>query len=95
MYYICITFVVVNNQLLNIAIKITAMKIYNVTKENNISNYVVKELNAAVCTSTFKNTTGLHKADLYSTNSKRQLIVARKHCKPIDATFIKNIYIRF
>ena len=71
------------------------MKIYNVTKENNISNYVVKELNAAILTSTFKNTTGLHKADLYSTNSKRQLIVAHKHCKPIDATFVKNVYIRF
>lgn len=71
------------------------MKTYNVTKENNISNYVVKELNAAILTSTFKNTTGLHKADLYSTNNKRQLIVAHKHCKPIDATFVKNVYIRF
>ncbi|NLL28481.1 MAG: hypothetical protein GX259_06765 [Bacteroidales bacterium] len=71
------------------------MKTYNVTKENNISNYVVKELNAAILTSTFKNTTGLHKADLYSTNSKKNLILAHGHCKPIDATFVEYIYIRF
>ena len=71
------------------------MKTYNVTKENNISNYVVNELNAAILTSTFKNTTGLHKADLYSTNSKKNLILSHGHCKPIDSTFIKNVYIRF
>ena len=71
------------------------MKTYNVTKENSISNYVVNELNAAILTSTFKNTTGIHKADLYSTNSKRNLIVSHGHCKPIDATFIKCINISF
>ena len=71
------------------------MKTYKVTKENNISNYVVNELNAAVLTSTFKNNTGTHKADLYSTNSKRNLIVSHGHCKPIDTTFIKCINISF
>ena len=71
------------------------MKTYKVTKENNISNYVVNELNAAILTSTFKNTTGIHKADLYSTNSKRNLIIAHKHCKPIDTNFIKSINISF
>ena len=71
------------------------MKIYKVTKENNSSNYVVDELNAAVCISTFKNTSGIHKADLYSSYCKHNLIVAHKHCKPVGFNFIKSINISF
>lgn len=71
------------------------MKAYKVIKEKAISNSVVKELNAAVLTATFKTKKGIHKADLYSTNSKVFKLVSHGHCKPVNTTFVKTINICF
>lgn len=68
---------------------------YEAIKESEISNRIVKEFNASVCTKTFHSTTGTQKADLYSNPNSVNTLVAHNTCPPIDSTFIKTINIYF
>jgi hypothetical protein len=77
------------------------MKNYTAIKETPISNTIVKELNAAVLTSTFKSKEGKHLADLYSfkhnplfKNNPDQ-IVANGTCAPVCGNFVETIIINF
>lgn len=78
------------------------MKVYQVTQKAH-ENSIVAELNASVLTSTFKDKTGVKKADLYtaqykgSTYSKSQpnQIVAHNTCAPIHYKLVETILIDF
>lgn len=71
---------------------------YQVIKETPYSNSIVKELNAKVLTSTFKNR-GIQKADLYTykgtgcTNPDE--IVAYNTCPPSLGIFTRTIEVQF
>jgi hypothetical protein len=67
---------------------------YNVIRETPISNPIVKELNAAVLTSTFEIKEGIVKADLYR-GVNRLSLVAHGSCRPTNSEFVKTIEIDF
>jgi hypothetical protein len=73
--------------------------IYQVIKESADSNSIVKELNAMVFSSTFKEKKGVQKADLYTyegtlcRNPKE--IVAHGTCAPALGVFVETIDINF
>jgi hypothetical protein len=66
--------------------------VYQVTRESEISNRIVKELNAAVCTATFP-TSGEQLADLYSCRNSADCLVYHGTCAPINGTFVRTITI--
>lgn len=68
------------------------MNTYNVTRKSEISNRIVAELNAAVCTSTFKSS-GIQLADLYSCPNSSDVLVGHNTCSPVNSTFIKTVSI--
>lgn len=68
------------------------MKIYQVTRESEISNRVVKELNASVCTATFPDS-GIQLADLYSSPNTSKQLVFHSSCAPVNSTFLETVKI--
>lgn len=66
--------------------------IYQVVRETPISNLIVKELNAAVCTATFPES-GVQLADLYSCRNSSDVLVFHNTCSPVNSTFVKKVYI--
>lgn len=71
------------------------MKTLKVIKEDQLSNRVVIELNAAVLTATFKKNQPIQKADLYECINESNKIVAHGTCGPINGVFVKSILIEF
>lgn len=75
------------------------MKSFNISKETKNSNTIVKELNAKVLTSTFKNKSNTELADLYTyqgtTCRNPDEIVAHGTCAPILARFVETIELNF
>lgn len=75
------------------------MKNYKITKETPNSNSIVKELNARVLTATFKDKTGIQKADLYTyegTGCKNpKEIVSHGTCAPALGIFVETIGVSF
>jgi hypothetical protein len=67
------------------------MKTYQVTRESEISNRIVKELNAAVCTATFPES-GEQLADLYSSPNHCNVLVFHGSCAPVHSNF-KGTYL--
>jgi hypothetical protein len=68
------------------------MKTYKVTKESEISNAIVKELNASVLTTTFKNK-GIQLADLCENLNGSKDLVSKGHCIPVNSTVIGTVLI--
>lgn len=80
------------------------MEKFKTTKENQISNRIVKELNATVCTSTFvegvnfnefEQPKGIFKADLYNCKNSFNTLVKHNTCGPARGEFIKTVLIEF
>lgn len=75
------------------------MELYKAIKEKPNSNTIVKELNARVLTSTFKNTEGVQLADLYTYSGTQcnnpMEIVAHGTCAPIMGIFVRTLNINF
>ena len=71
------------------------MKTYKVTRESEISNRIVQELNAAVCTATFPTSTGIHKADLYTSVNSCDCLVYHNTCAPVHSIYVKTVLIEF
>jgi hypothetical protein len=72
------------------------MRTFKSIKESEISNRIVKELNAAVLSSTFVNKEGEQLADLYVGNSPtKAYIVAYNTCAPIHGKYVETIKITF
>lgn len=67
-------------------------KVYQVVRESEISNRIVKELNAAVCTATFPNS-GTQLADLYSCPNSSDVLVFHQSCSPVNSKFVKTVWI--
>lgn len=65
---------------------------YKVIQETPISNRIVKELNAAVCTATFAER-GIVKADLYHCVNSSDKLVASGSCAPIHGEYVKTVEI--
>ena len=76
-------------------IKNSKIMIYQVIKPTVDSNSQIKELNAKVLSSTFKDKIGVQKGDLYSTIGSSNEIVAHKTCAPAVSKFIKTIELQF
>ena len=70
------------------------MKTYKTTQKP-LENRIVRELNASVLTNTFKNKSGVQKADLYSVIGGCDKIVCHNTCSPVNATFKETILISF
>jgi hypothetical protein len=70
------------------------MNIYNVIKESKVSNLVVKELNASVLVSTFKNNEGIFLADLYVSPNECSKLVLHGTCAPINMIFSRTVKIK-
>jgi len=66
---------------------------YNVIRETPNSNPVVKELNAAVLSATFKGEET--KGDLYRVVGSCDKIVCHGSCPPVNSTFIRTIELDF
>lgn len=73
----------------------TQIKLYHVTRESEISNRVVRELNAAVCTITFKHARGTQLADLYRCPNSADCLVAHGTCAPVNSTYAGTVAITF
>jgi hypothetical protein len=73
-------------------LNIKDMKIYKVTKESEISNTIVKELNASVLTTTFKNK-GIQLADLCQSLNGSKDLVSKGHCIPVNSKIIDTVLI--
>jgi hypothetical protein len=75
------------------------MNTYKAIKETAESNTIVKELNAAVLSMTFKNKCGEQLADLYTyegTQCKNpKEIVAHNTCAPVMGIFVETIKLVF
>lgn len=71
------------------------MQTYHSTKQSEISNRVVIELNANVCTATFNSTKGEQLADLYSSVNSCNTLVSHNSCAPVHSTFVKTVKITF
>jgi hypothetical protein len=71
------------------------MRTFKSIKESEISNRIVKELNAAVLSSTFINKEGEQLADLYVDNFSKVYIVAHNTCAPIHGQYLETIKITF
>jgi len=65
---------------------------YQTIKESDISNTIVKELNAAVCTATFPGE-GLHKSDLYTSVNSSDVLVFTGSCAPANTTYVCTVEI--
>lgn len=71
----------------------TDMKTYQTTQAS-LENRIIRELNAAVLSSTFKNNEGLQLADVYQSEYSKVLkVVAHNTCAPINTTFKETILI--
>lgn len=70
------------------------MKTYKTTQAHK-ENRIVAELNASVLTGTFKDKSGIKKADLYTRLSGCDLLVAHNTCPPVNATFVTTVRISF
>lgn len=68
------------------------MKIYKTSKESEISNTIVEELNAKVLTKTFDKK-GIQKADLYSSKNTAKQILKHGNCPPVNSDFLETILI--
>lgn len=68
------------------------MKVYQTVKESPLSNTIVKELNAAVLTTTFKGK-GQFKADLYNNTNSCACLVLKGGCAPINSEYVNTVLI--
>ncbi len=68
-------------------------EIYEVTRESEISNRIVKQLNASVLISTFDRA-GIQLADLYTSRFSSNKLVAHKTCAPANSQYVATVKIR-
>lgn len=66
--------------------------IYEVVRQSPISNSIVKELNAAVCTATFP-TSGIQLADLYTSRNSSNVLVFHNSCAPVNSEYVQTVVI--
>jgi hypothetical protein len=70
-------------------------EIYEVTRESEISNRIVKQLNASVLIATFDHSgSDVKLADLYTSRHSSNKLVAHKTCAPANSQYVATVKIR-